>query len=95
VGNNGKYAYGKWVSIDHGNKNITTLYGHLSLQKVSIGQDVATGDVIGYVGSTGYSTGSHLHFTVFASESYTLLNSSSVSGLKIPVGGTINPLDYL
>ena len=38
VGNNGKYAYGKWVSIDHGNKNITTLYGHLSLQKVSIGQ---------------------------------------------------------
>lgn len=95
VGNNGKYAYGKWISIDHGNKNITTLYGHLSLQKVSMGQMVATGDIIGYVGSTGYSTGPHLHFTVFASESYTLLNSSSVPGLKIPVGGTINPMDYL
>lgn len=95
VGNSGKYAYGKWITISHGDKNITTLYGHLSLQKVSIGQDVATGEIIGYSGSTGYSTGPHLHFTVFASESYTLLNSSSVSGLKIPVGGTINPLDYL
>lgn len=95
VGNNGKYAYGKWISIDHGNKNITTLYGHLSLQKASMGQTVATGDIIGYVGSTGYSTGPHLHFSVFASESYMLLNSSSVPGLKIPVGGTINPMDYL
>lgn len=95
VGNNGKYAYGKWISIDHGNKNITTLYGHLSLQKASMGQTVATGDIIGYVGSTGYSTGPHLHFSVFASESYMLLNSSSVPGLKIPVGGTINPMEYL
>lgn len=95
VGNNGKYAYGKWIAIDHGDKNITTLYGHLSLQKVSVGQTVATGDIIGYSGNTGYSTGPHLHFTVFASESYTLLNSSSVAGLKIPVGGTINPMDYL
>lgn len=95
VGNNGRYAYGKWISIDHGNYNITTLYGHLSLQSVRIGQVVKKFDVIGYSGSTGYSTGPHLHFSVFASESYTLLESTKVPNLFIPVGGTLNPIDYL
>lgn len=95
VGDNGRYAYGKWVAIDHGDKAITTLYGHMSLQKVKVGQEVATGDLIGYVGNTGYSTGPHLHFTIFASSTYSLLKSASVPGLMIPVGGTVNPTDYL
>ena len=95
VGDNGRYSYGKWIAIDHGTYNITTLYGHLSLQKVSVGQTVKTGDIIGRSGNTGYSTGPHLHFTVFASENYTLIKSTKVPNLFIPVGGSINPLEYL
>lgn len=95
VGDDGRYSYGKWIAINHGSFNITTLYGHLSLQKVKIGQVVNTRDVIGYSGSTGYSTGPHLHFTVFTSESYILLESTKVPNLFIPIGASINPLEYL
>lgn len=62
-----KSSYGKWVLIRH-NNGLSTLYGHLDLIKVSNGQDVSIGDVIGYSGNTGYATGPHLHLTVFASD---------------------------
>lgn len=57
------YAYGNYVVIDHGGGQ-RTLYGHMSKMGVSKGQKVARGDVIGWVGSTGYSTGPHLHFEI-------------------------------
>src|SRR3989344_632108 len=60
-------SYGKWILIDHDN-NLTTLYAHLSLTKVSPGQHIERGDVIGYSGQTGYATGPHLHFSVFAKD---------------------------
>ena len=56
-------GYGNAVVIDHGD-GVATLYAHQSSVAVYAGQSVSRGEVIGYVGSTGYSTGPHLHFEV-------------------------------
>jgi murein DD-endopeptidase MepM/ murein hydrolase activator NlpD len=56
-------GYGNFTCIDHGG-GLSTCYAHQSSFAVSAGDSVAQGDVIGYVGSTGYSTGAHLHFEV-------------------------------
>ena len=61
-------GYGNCIMIDHGN-GYKTLYGHLSSIGVSEGQSVSQGAVIGAVGSTGNSTGPHLHFEVYANDS--------------------------
>ncbi len=61
--NTGGYGYGNYIVVDHGN-GIATLYGHLKNVHVAIDQYVFPGDVIGLMGSTGNSTGPHLHFEV-------------------------------
>jgi hypothetical protein len=61
VENEGSVSYGRWVEIAHGS-GYTTRYAHLSVQSVHVGQAVSRGQKIGEVGSTGGSTGPHLHF---------------------------------
>ena len=56
-------GYGNFIKIDHGN-NVVTCYGHCSKLLVSNGQKVSSGDIIAKVGSTGNSTGNHLHFEI-------------------------------
>lgn len=93
IGDNSPYAYGRWIAVEHGN-NLTTLYAHLSsyANGLRVGGVVHGGQVIGYMGATGFATGSHLHFTVYASN--TFLTQDRWFGL-LPLGGTINPRRYL
>lgn len=91
VGNLNKYSYGRWIAVTH-NNGLTTLYAHLSAQSVTPGQQIKAGDIIGYLGSTGYSTGSHLHFSVYATDTFSI--QQKWYG-PVPLGGSLNPLLYL
>ena len=62
-GRAGRKAYGNTVIVDNGH-GVTTLYGHASKLGVKQGQPIKRGEYIGNVGSTGWSTGPHLHFEV-------------------------------
>ncbi|TSC82345.1 MAG: peptidase M23 [Parcubacteria group bacterium Gr01-1014_20] len=94
-------AYGKLIVVKHKN-GLTTLYAHLSRFIVSIGQEVKEGEVIGYMGKSGWATGPHLHFTVFANNTLTPARAGFPEGTKasrvcgpMPVGGDLDPEQYL
>lgn len=57
-------SFGKFILLKYDN-GLATTYGHLSLTKVSKGQKVSRGEIVGYSGNTGYSTGPHLHISVY------------------------------
>jgi len=88
--------YGKFVLVKHAN-GLSTIYGHLSRVNVEPGDTVSTGDVIGNSGDTGYSTGPHLHFGVYATEGIRIvtadqLGSTYCAGIKTVAA---NPDAYL
>lgn len=91
--------YGKWVLVQHDN-GLSTLYAHLSLVSVNTGDIVTTGQQIGYSGDTGYSTGPHLHFSVYASRAVEFKDYKCNNGATVPIPisaftGYLNPMDYL
>jgi murein DD-endopeptidase MepM/ murein hydrolase activator NlpD len=91
TGSLGSVAYGEWAAVEHPELGLWTIYGHmLSSNEVSAGQSVERGEVIGHMGSTGYSTGSHLHFMVCL-DFYT---TQKPYGL-LPYCNHVNPLNYL
>lgn len=99
----GCYSYGKWILVEHPN-GLSTLYAHLSHISVSKGHSVRTGDVIGYSGATGYSTGPHLHFSVYATQGVQIVRLGDIKkitncgNVAIPVADLkayLNPLSYL
>lgn len=91
--------YGKWVLVRHPN-GLSTLYAHLSKIDVQKGDEVGTGEVLGYSGNTGYATGPHLHFTVYASSAVSFKQYTCKSGYTVtipiaPLNAYLNPLSYL
>lgn len=99
----GCYSWGKWILIDHPN-GLSTLFAHLSVIDVSPGQEVQTGDIVGYVGNTGYSTGPHLHYTLYVSDAVQVKRFNEFKAVTgcgsayspfAAIEGYLDPLDYL
>jgi murein DD-endopeptidase MepM/ murein hydrolase activator NlpD len=91
----GCYSYGKWVLVKHEN-GLSSLYAHLDLIKVSAGQRVGTGEMIGYSGQTGYATGPHLHLTLYASQGVEVqryTSSINCKNVDIPIAPSNAYLD--
>ncbi len=93
-------SFGRWILIKFDN-GLAATYGHLSVISVTEGQRVTSGEIIGYSGNTGYSTGPHLHMSVYDASVVKAETRPSVScGGKIyrmpiaPVGAYLDPRVY-
>ena len=94
-------SFGKWVFIRY-NNGLASTYGHLSLISAQKGDIVSAGTVVGYSGNSGYSTGPHLHVSVYADRGVTVksLPSKTCDGrmYTMPIAAInayLDPMDYL
>ncbi len=94
-------SFGKFILIKY-NDGLASTFGHLSLIKVTEGQQVSRGDIVGYSGNTGYTTGPHLHVSVYARDAVSVksLPSKSCVGRMLtqpvsPIAGYLDPMAYL
>lgn len=100
----GCYSFGKWVVVKHPN-GLATLYSHLSTINVAKGESVSTGQTLGLSGMTGYATGPHLHFGVYASAGIQIMTLGQFRGATTPCANAtmpvapkdayLNPMSYL
>ncbi|MCC6934314.1 MAG: peptidoglycan DD-metalloendopeptidase family protein [Candidatus Yanofskybacteria bacterium] len=92
VANGSNSGWGNWVAVQHPN-NMVSVYGHMSsLSFLKVGAQVKAGDVLGYEGTTGKVTGSHLHLSLYK-EFFTYLKGDELYFNYFD--GTVNPSDYL
>lgn len=99
----GCYSWGKWILLKHDN-GLTSLFAHLSSISVKPGDRVETGAIIANTGNTGFSTGPHLHYTLYASEGVRVVpfadvrKTTSCAGTVTPTApgdAYLDVLDYL
>ena len=97
VGNQDNYCYhrafGKYVAVKDPASNLVLWYAHLGTQAVSPGQTITKGMEIGTVGATGLETGTHLHFSIFNANGFTMTSRDGCG--PEPTGQDLNPLNYL
>ena len=94
-------SFGRFILIKY-NNGLASTFGHLSLIKVAVGEKVSRGEVVGYSGNTGYTTGPHLHVSVYVKDAVEIksLPSKSCPGRILtqpisPINAYLDPMYYL
>jgi murein DD-endopeptidase MepM/ murein hydrolase activator NlpD len=94
-------SFGKWILIDY-NNGLSSAYGHMSLIRMTPGQKVSRGEIVGYSGNTGHTTGPHLHVTVYVKNAVKVetRDSRACPGKTLtqpfaPVNAYLDPMYYL